>query len=174
MWSGWPRSSATAAGLALVGAVYGLIWYALPDRGVARQWYLYGPLLFGPYALAALGAGLAGRTPVARWVARILAAVMCLAGAAILGAALLDVRPVFEGDRPPDVPISGFVAAFLLVGQYMAGAGAVAAGAAGRLSPRAAQPGGAPDTGRGNGQAGWRVAGRPVPVSVLFGRGGLG
>ena len=140
----WPTGIAVA-GLALVGGVYGLIWYAIPDRGVAREWYLYGPLLLGPYALAALGTGLAARTAGVRAAARALGGLVCLAGAGILGAAFVDARPVFEGGRPPDMPVSGFVAAFLLVGQYVAGVGAAAAGAAGRLSPMAAEPDVAPD-----------------------------
>jgi thiol:disulfide interchange protein len=104
------------AGVVLVGAVYGLIWYAIPERGAARLWYVYGPLLLGPYALAA-----AGTRRTAHRAVLALSLAVCLAGAAIVGAALLDARPVFEGGRPPDIPASAFLAVILLAGQYAAG-----------------------------------------------------
>ena len=137
----WP-AGLLIAGLILVGAVYGLIWYAIPDRGAARLWYVYGPLLLGPYLLAALGARRSAPLAV-----RALGLAVCVAGVVILGAALLDMRPVFEGGRPPDIPASSFLAVVLLVGQYGAGLMATVTGMAGRQGQKAAEPVRAPDRG---------------------------
>jgi len=137
MW--WP-AGLLVAGLILVGAVYGLIWYAIPDRGAARLWYVYGPLLLGPYALAAAGAWRSRQPAV-----RALGLAVCLAGAAVLGATAWDARPVFAGGRPPDIPASAFLAVVLLVGQYGAGLMAVVVGLAGPQSRMAAEPGAAAD-----------------------------
>ena len=129
------------AGLVLVGAVYGLIWLLVPDRGVARDWYIYGPLLLGPYALAAAGAWLSAPVRWTRIAARALGLAVCLGGATILGVAITDAWPVFADGEPVVVPLAGFMGAVVLIGQYWAGLTAAGIGVGGW-----ALGGGAPDS----------------------------
>ena len=91
-WAVWVAS----VGLLLVGAVYGCIWYAIPDRPAARDWPIYGPLLFAPYGLAALGCWLSVR----RFV-RVLAALTVAAGVLIAAVAVSDAWPTFGGGPSP-------------------------------------------------------------------------
>jgi hypothetical protein len=109
--------SVASVGLLLVGVVYACILYAMPNRGIARDWPIYGPVLFGPYALAALACWLSR----SRFV-RVLAVFSVLAGAAIAAAAMADAWPTFRGGRPPAMPGSALVSGILLMGQYSVGA----------------------------------------------------
>lgn len=128
----WAAGVVTA-GLLLVGVVYGCIWYAIPDRPIARDWAFYGPVLFGPYGLAAVGCWRSAGRPV-----RPLAAWVVLAGVVMAAGVVLDARPTFGGGPPPAVPASAFLSVPLLVGQYAAGAVAAVCGVAGWSPVRSA------------------------------------
>ncbi|HEY1189122.1 MAG TPA: hypothetical protein VGE74_15820 [Gemmata sp.] len=116
-----------SVGLLLVGMVYGCIWYAIPDRPVAREWPVYGPLLLAPYALAALGCWFSPNG-----LARALAALIVLAGVMVALVALYDAWPTFCGGPAPGMPASALVSGVLLVCQYWAGVAAMVSGLAGR------------------------------------------
>lgn len=138
VWAGGVAS----VGLLLVGVVYGCIWYAIPDRPAARDWPVYGPLLLGPYALAAFGCGLS----VGRLV-RVLAVLTVLAGGLIAAVAVCDAWQTFGGGPPPAMPASVLASVVLLMAQYWAGIIAAVGGLAGRSAPDA-EPGAAVDRGR--------------------------
>lgn len=116
-----------SVGLLLVGTVYGCLWYAIPDRPLARDWPIYGPLLLGPYALTALGCGLSR----SRFV-RILAAFTVLVGLLIATVAVFDVWPMFTGGLPPAMPESAIASGVLLLSQYAFGVLAAVYGVARR------------------------------------------
>ncbi len=121
-----------SVGLLLVSVVYGCIWYAIPDRPAARDWPIYGPLLLGPYALAALGCWLSPG-----WFVRVLAALAVLAGVLIAAVAVSDAWPTFSGGPPPSMPASAFLSGLLLLVQYGAGGLAAVGGLAGASASRA-------------------------------------
>ena len=119
-----------SAGLLLVGIVYGCIWYAIPNRPAARQWPIYGPLLFGPYALCSLACWLSPSR-----IVRALAVLTSLAGVLIAGMAIYDAWPTLNGDPPPNMPASVFAVGILIPCQYLTGLIAtISAGALGGRS----------------------------------------
>src|SRR5262245_9992242 len=85
-------------GALIVGATFGLIWYAIPERGIAKQWYIFGAVLLVPYILLAFGSWLSSAGHTLRSSIRVTGIVVCLMGIAIFLVSLEDLSPVLSGD----------------------------------------------------------------------------
>lgn len=102
-------------GLVLVAVIYACIRSAAPNGRGASDWAIFGPLLFGPYALASLGCGLSRS-----WLVRVPAVLTVLTGALIATVAVLDAWPTFHGGPAPAMPASALTSGVLLTVQFWA------------------------------------------------------
>jgi hypothetical protein len=111
----WALSLAMS-GLILVSIVYGCIWYAIPDRPVAKSWALGVSVLFVPYALSSYGCLVSQSSTV-----RVSAILVVFAGSLLALSVISDAWPTFSGGHPPGMPGSIFVIGFLAMPQYFCG-----------------------------------------------------
>ncbi len=103
----------TLAGAFLVGATFGGVWSAVPDRQVSRDWVLTVALMSGPYLLSAAGCWL---SPA--WVVRGVAGLVVLTGLVMAGAVAWELWPTYRGAPPPAISVALLLDCLLLIGQY--------------------------------------------------------
>jgi CHASE2 domain-containing sensor protein len=136
----WLSVGFAAGGAVLVNLIYGCIWYAIPDRPIARDWYVYWLLLFGPYLLAAAGSWVAARVAGLRAKVAAANALVLVIGVVILGIVFADTFTVFWGDAPPAIPISAILSGLLLTVQYGLAAATCFTQVVARLDRRGPKP----------------------------------
>lgn len=118
----WRAAIVGSIGLLLVGAIFGCTLIAFPRRPELKNWWIYLPLLLGPYFIAAIGCLISEKMMV-----RFFAVLTIIIGVLIAVVLISEAMPTIK-IGPPFLPPPAVLTGMLLIAQYAAGIVAVSGG----------------------------------------------